>query len=278
MALTRTQRNQLDQGPLETYFREIDRTPLLSAEEERELAHRIQAGDLVARDQMIRANLRLVVSIARGFGGKGLSLQDLIEEGNLGLLHAVEGFDPSMNTRLSTYASFWIKESIRRALAYSGKMIRIPTYMATLMVKWRRASSKLQSKLGRAPTQEEVARFLGLSKKKLTIVKKAIRVYNSGPLTDQNPNAMSIEESFMDTQAKPPEAGMSVQDDLRQVMNLLGQLDPRDATVLRMRFGLNDAEPLTLKDIGERLGLTRERVRQIERDALKKLGNLMGDG
>src|SRR5579885_843580 len=165
-------RNDAVQSPLETYLREINETPLLSAEEEKELSHRIIAGEKEARDRMVRANLRLVVNIARAYTGKGLPLQDLIEEGNLGLLRAVEGFDPDMNTRFSTYASYWIKQSIKRALVNTAKTIRIPAYMVELLAKWRRAMSKLQEELGRAPTQDEVARSLNLPKKKLSIIKK----------------------------------------------------------------------------------------------------------
>src|SRR6187455_1199431 len=162
------------QTPLETYLREINETSLLTIRDEQELAKRIGEGDSAARDRMVRANLRLVVNIARGYAGKGLGLQDLIEEGNLGLLRAVEGFDPTMNTRFSTYASYWIKQSIKRALVNTAKTIRIPAYMVELLAKWRRATNKLTDELGRPPTHEEVAKLLGLPKKKLNIIKKAI--------------------------------------------------------------------------------------------------------
>src|ERR1700680_369794 len=176
MTRPRRLRNESVQSPLETYLREINETPLLNAEEEKQLAYRIEDGDSEARDRMVRANLPLVANIHRGYTGKGLGLQDLIEEGNLGLLRAVEGFDPSMNTRFSTYASYWIKQSIKRALINTAKTIRLPAYMGNLLVKWRGASAKLQEELGRPPTQEEVARELHLSKKKLAIIKKAIRI------------------------------------------------------------------------------------------------------
>ena len=166
------------QSPLETYLREINETALLTPQDEQDLAVAIGEGDIRARDRMVRANLRLVVNIARGYTGKGLGLQDLIEEGNLGLLRAVEGFDPAMGTRFSTYASYWIKQSIKRALINSAKTIRIPAYMVELLSKWRRASTRLSEELGRSPTPEEVARVLGLPKKKLPIVKKAIKIYN----------------------------------------------------------------------------------------------------
>ncbi len=259
------------QSPLETYLREINETSLLSAEDERELAIAIGEGDTRARDRMVRANLRLVVNIARGYTGKGLGLQDLIEEGNLGLLRAVEGFDPAVGTRFSTYASYWIKQSIKRALINTAKTIRIPAYMVELLSKWRRASTRLAEELGRTPTPEEVARVLGLPRKKLPIIKKAIRIYNLTPQTDQTDAGWSLGEMIMDERVRSPEDELIESDNLAHVLRLLETMDQREATVLRMRFGLEDNEPRTLKEIGERLGLTRERVRQIETEALGKL-------
>jgi RNA polymerase primary sigma factor len=278
MSRLRRYRSEAVQSPLETYLREINETALLTADQEKDLARRIEVGDTEARDQMVRANLRLVVNIARGYTGKGLALQDLIEEGNLGLLRAVEGFDPNMNTRFSTYASYWIKQSIKRALVNTAKTIRIPAYMVELLAKWRRATNKLTDELGRPPTHEEVAKLLGLPRKKLNIIKKAIRVYNSAPQTDQGDQGWSIEEMLMDSRSKTPDNEMVETDDLKHVMVLLEKMDKREASVLRMRFGLDDEEPKTLKEIGECLGLTRERVRQIESEALQKLSeSLCGD-
>jgi RNA polymerase primary sigma factor len=267
------------QTPLETYLREINETSLLTANDEQQLATAIGNGDNRARDRMVRANLRLVVNIARGYTGKGLSLQDLIEEGNLGLLRAVEGFDPGMGTRFSTYASYWIKQSIKRALINTAKTIRIPAYMVELLSKWRRATARLAEELGRTPTPEEIARVLGLPKKKLPIIKKAIRIYNSTPQTDQSETGWSLGEMVMDERLKSPEDELVHSDNLVHVMQMLETMDHREATVLRMRFGLHDNEPCTLKEIGESLGLTRERVRQIETEALGKLSEgLQGPG
>jgi RNA polymerase primary sigma factor len=271
MARLRRIRSEAVQSPLETYLREINETALLSADQEKELAYRIETGDSEARDRMVRANLRLVVNIARGYSGKGLALQDLIEEGNLGLLRAVEGFDPTMNTRFSTYASYWIKQSIKRALVNTAKTIRIPAYMVELLAKWRRANNQLTDKLGRVPTHEEIAKELGLPKKKLSIIKKAIRVYNAAPQTDQADGSWSIDEMVEDARSKAPDLEMVESDDMSHVLQLLDKMDKREATVLRMRFGLDAEEPKTLKEIGESLGLTRERVRQIESEALAKL-------
>lgn len=266
------------QTPLETYLREINGTALLTALEEKELAYGIAEGNKASRDRMVRANLRLVVNIARAYTGKGLPLQDLIEEGNLGLLRAVEGFDPEMNTRFSTYASYWIKQSIKRALVNSAKTIRIPAYMVELLTKWRRATAKLQDELNRTPTPEEVAKELQLPKKKLKIVKKAIQLYNSTPQTDQSENGWSIGEMVADNRMKRPEDDLIESDNLKHIYEMLDTMDPREATILRMRFGLDDSEPRTLKEIGESLGLTRERVRQIENEALNKIAkSLMGE-
>jgi RNA polymerase primary sigma factor len=258
------------QNPLETYLREINETSLLTAADEKRLAEAIARGDALARDHMVRANLRLVVNIARGYANRGLPLPDLIEEGNLGLLRAVEGFDPKVGTRFSTYASYWIKQSIKRALINSGKTIRIPAYMVELLSKWRRATARLLDALGRTPTPEEVARMLGLARKKLPIIKKAIQVHQAAPQTEQ-PEGRSLGELIRDENARCPADVLLDADTLRHVLRRIDQLDPRAATIIKLRFGLGGGEPMTLKEIGGVLGLTRERVRQIEAETLASL-------
>lgn len=273
----KTRKESALQSPLETYLREINETALLTADEEKELARAIAKGDVYARDRMVRANLRLVVNIARGYTGKGLGLQDLIEEGNLGLLRAVEGFDPDVGTRFSTYASYWIKQSIKRALINSAKTIRIPAYMVELLSKWRRASARLSTELRRNPNPEEVARLLGLPKRKLPIIKKAIQIYNATPQTDHADSGWSLGEMVTDESARSPENEMIESDVMKHIKVMMGDLDERSSAVLRMRFGLEGLEPHTLKEIGEKLGLTRERVRQIETETLKRLGDGLRD-
>jgi RNA polymerase primary sigma factor len=259
------------QNPLETYLRDINDTSLLTADEEKQLAVAIGKGDAQARDHMVRANLRLVVNIARGYANRGLPLPDLIEEGNLGLLRAVEGFDPRVGTRFSTYASYWIKQSIKRALINSGKTIRIPAYMVELLSKWRRATARLVDSLGRTPTPEEVARSLGLARKKLPIIKKAIHIHQASPQTDQADGGWSLGDVLRDENTKCPAEVLLDDDTMRHVLRRIELLDHRAATILKLRFGLGGGEPMTLKEIGVILGLTRERVRQIESETLATL-------
>jgi RNA polymerase primary sigma factor len=273
MSARRIERREIHpSSPLQIYLHDINDTPLLSADEERDLAGRVASGDPYAREHMVKANLRLVVNIARGYLGKGLSLEDLIEEGNLGLMRAVEGFDGMMETRFSTYASYWIKQSIRRAVMNNGKPIRLPAYMVSLLSKWKRASAVLSERLGRAPTPEEVGKLLRLSKRKIGIVAKAIRVNN---LTPHSENAQdegpTLDDVLTDDRCKTAELQLIESDDLDRIFEHIDELDDREATVIRMRFGLDTYDPMTLREVGENLGLTRERVRQLESQAIQKL-------
>ncbi len=261
-------------GPFETYLHDIDRTPLLTAEEERALARAVREGDAAARDHLVRANLRLVVNLARASQGKGVAMEDLVAEGNLGLMRAVEAFDPDLGTRFSTYAAYWIKQSIRRAIVNTGKTVRLPNHVVHLLTKWRRAAAELQEEMGRSPTEDEIARRLGVSAKKLGLIKKALRVQNAALGTEQQ-EGVSLESLLGGDPAHRPEACAMAADEVRAVLDLLGRLDPREAAVLRLRFGLTRENPLSLQEVGERLGCTRERVRQIEQRALCNLRELL---
>ena len=238
------------QSTFDTYVREIDATSLLTADEERCLAYRIEDGDCAARDHLVRANLRLVVKLARSYLGRGLPLDDLIAEGNLGLLRAVEGFDPSMNTRFSTYATYWIKQSMKRAIVNTAKTVRLPAYMSELMNKWRRVAAQLHDQLNRTATEEEIATHLGITKKKLRIIKKAIRIQNSTQITEDTESGHSLDEMLTDERAKTPDAALSASEDLNKVLGQLDRLGERERSVLQMRFIFwTGDKPKTLKEI-----------------------------
>lgn len=270
---TRRTTSTAAKSPLETYLRDINKTALLTADEEKSLARRVQNGDSEARDWMVRANLRLVVNIARGYTGKGLSLPDLIEEGNLGLMRAVEGFDPTMGTRFSTYGSYWIKQSIKRALINSGKTIRIPAYMVELLSKWRRASVRLNDTLSRTPSDYEIARLIGVERRKLAIIQKAIKVYTTTAQSEHVDAGWSLGDLVVDDRSDSPEDMLVKSDALKHVLKQVAEMPERDSMVLKLRFGLEGFETHTLKEIGAKLDLTRERVRQIENDALNRLAD-----
>jgi RNA polymerase primary sigma factor len=258
---------------LQLYLNQINHVPLLSAEREKELARRlIRENDPAAREEMVRANLRLVVNIAKNYSNRGMPIQDLIEEGNIGLLKAVEGFNPEMNIRFSTYASWWIKQAIKRALINSVQPIHIPAYMVEMIAKWKQAISELEDKLNRVPTLDELSRHMKMSVKKVRIIHRAVRAFHS-PTQAQviDDDGVALHEMLHDERTVTPDNIALGKDEVRTIYMLLNKIDQREAEILRLRFGLEDGQPLTLKQIGEKVGLTRERVRQIENDALRKL-------
>lgn len=262
---------------LETYLLEINETPLLSADQEKELARRIHKGDPQAREHMTRANLRLVVSIAKMYVERGLSLQDLIAEGNFGLLKAVEKFDPEAGCRFSTYATWWIKQSIRRALVNTVKSVRVPSYMAENISKWRNVSQEFVFRRGRMPTVEEVAQELGIPEESWSLLRRTIQSSSLGAQVSLDV-LTSSQDTVQDEDSKTPDEHLLDEDLLKRLGDLLGAIDEREATILKLRYGLGGGgqEPMTLKEIGRVVGLTRERVRQIEREALRKLYDAMG--
>ena len=261
---------------LETYLHEINEVPLLSAQEELALGRRIQAGDLAAREHMIRANLRLVVSVAKMYGERGLALQDLIAEGNIGLMKAAEKFDPAAGCRFSTYGTWWIKQSIRRALTNTVKSVRVPSYMSELISRWRVVSHELAYLLGRSPTVEEVASELGIPEENWPLLRRTIQVSGMGPSVSLDVLTAG-QDTVEDARTPAPDEQLQNSDLLAKLGELLNAIDEREATILRLRYGLGDqgGEQMTLKEIGKVVGLTRERVRQIEQEALRKLYGVM---
>lgn len=248
--------------PLELYMNEISHTPLLTVEEERELAARMAEGDMEARDHFIRANLRLVVQVARKYTGRGMALVDLIEEGNLGLIRAVEGYDPSFENKFSTYGTYWIMQSIKRALKDRNHTVRIPSYVTDLLSKWHKVKSKLVVD-GGDHSDQNIAKILNFSKKRFKIIQQALRIKQTD-LMEREDGCDPLELVALYEDAP------NINEEIHNMMKHVEKLPPREADIIRMRFGIG-CEERTLLEIGNMIGLTKERVRQIEANALSRL-------
>jgi RNA polymerase sigma factor (sigma-70 family) len=252
---------------------------LLTVEQERALGKLVvEENDPQAREQLVRSNLRLVVNIAKKYTDRGMSLGDLIEEGNLGLIRAVDYFDPDYGTRFSTYAAWWIKQSIKRALLANVQPVHIPTYMVALMNQWRHTMAELESKIGRSLDVEEMAQIMHLPLRKAKIIHQIVKILSSVKDTsgsDDSDDNQIIEDTLQDQHASKPEDEMVADEECKKVLMLLNEIEHREADVLRLHYGLNGRKPMTLKQIGQKLGLTRERIRQIQRGALTKLYEYM---
>jgi RNA polymerase primary sigma factor len=260
---------------IKLYMREIGQVQLLTVQEEIDLAAKIKRGDKKAREHMIKANLRLVVKIARDYEGLGLPLLDLISEGNIGLMKAVERFDPAKGGKLSTYGSWWIKQSIKRALANQSKTIRLPVHLVDKISKMRRTAMKLHEELGREPSNEEIAGELGITTARVAQMQQAsIRPASlDAPISDDDSHNFS--EIVQDENASSPYEqleGKTVTDMLQEMVKTLNE---REATILRYRFGLDGGKERTLEEVGEKFHVTRERVRQIQNSALGKLRRMI---
>jgi RNA polymerase primary sigma factor len=259
---------------IKLYLREIGEVKLLTPEEEVALAARIKKGDRKAREQMIKANLRLVVKIAHDYEGIGLPMLDLISEGNIGLMKAVEKFDPAKGAKLSTYGSWWIKQSIKRALANQSKTIRLPVHVVDKISKMRRVALQLQEQLGREPDDGELAHALGTTVKQIAGLRiAAIRPFSLDAPVGEDSEDFS--EIIPDENAESPYENLEGRTVTRMLREMVKTLTSREAEILSGRFGLDGEDTLTLEDLGQRIGVTRERVRQIETAALKKLRRMV---
>jgi RNA polymerase sigma factor (sigma-70 family) len=264
---------------IKEYLKEIDEASLLTREQEQELGRLVvHENDQWARERLVRSNLRLVVSLAKKYGERGMSLGDLIEEGNLGLIRAVDYFDPERGVRFSTYAAWWIKQSIKRALLENVQPVHIPTYMVTLINQWRHVTSELESTLGRTPAIEEMAEIMQLPLRKAKVIHRVVDVLGSISDThggDEVDEDLMLEAILEDRNVAKPEDALMASEEKAKALRLLDEIDPREADILRLHYGLAGGPPMSLKEIGKKMGLTRERIRQLRRDALTTLYECM---
>ncbi|MEM9400288.1 MAG: sigma-70 family RNA polymerase sigma factor [Verrucomicrobiota bacterium] len=259
------------EGALATYLNEISKISLLSAKEELEVATRVQKGEERARAQMIQANLRLVVKIANDYSGFGLPTLDLISEGNIGLMKAVDRFDPTMGNKFSTYAAWWIKQAIKRALANQSKTIRLPVHLVDKLAKMRRMTMQLAEELGREPSDEELAEELGLTEKKVRKLKRVSMKPSSLNALVGDEDSTELGDLIADDTAEDPFEELSSKNLHNAMENVLHVLDERESLILSLRFPSDGSKELTLEEVGKKLNVTRERIRQLQNQALKKL-------
>jgi RNA polymerase primary sigma factor len=282
------------ESALGDYLRQIKQFELLTPEEECELGNKIRAaaraeerlaqGEITlrehekiqrqaaeARNRMVQANLRLVISVAKSFRHRGMPMEDLVEEGNVGLMNAVDRFDPSMGSRFSTYASYWIDQAIRRAVQNATQMIHIPSYLMEQIGHMKLAMRELEEKLGRPPSVEELAGHMDISPRKAGAISQAIRACTCPTQSAPADDGTSVTDTLPDTRTPPPHDAVFSKSDADFVSKMLSRITEREAQVLKMRYGLSDGKRMTLKEIGGAVGLTRERVRQIEKEAKRKL-------
>lgn len=264
-----------ERSPIRYYLDQIGKTPLLTLEEETALARRVLKGDEAARQKMIQSNLRLVVRIAKDYDNFGLSLMDLISEGNFGLIKAVERFDPDKGGKLSTYASWWIKQAIKRALASNGKTIRLPVHMVDRIAQMRRVTARLTVEIGREPHNDEIAMAMEIPLAKVVHMQS---IANRAASLDQPVGLegdATLGDLVKDESERTPFETLRGKSDNAEIGEMLAALEPREAEILTHRFGLNGESPLTLEEVGELFKLTRERVRQLQQSALMQLRRIM---
>ena len=259
------------EGALGAYLKEIGEIPLLTRADEVRLGKRIKKGDRAAREQMIRANLRLVVKIAHDYSGLGLPLLDLISEGNIGLMKGVERFDPTRGTKFSTYGAWWIKQAVRRALANQSKTIRLPVHLVDKLAKMRRIAMQLSDELGREPTDEELAKEIGVTPQRVAQLRRiSMRPASLNAMVGDEADA-ELGDLIADETAIMPVSDLESRNLIKELRSVLHVLDARERAILSLRFPLSDETPPTLEQIGNKFKVTRERIRQIQNVALKKL-------
>ncbi len=269
---------------IKEYLKEIDRAPLLTAQQEQELGRLVVGdNDPLARDRLVRSNLRLVVNIAKKYADRGMLLGDLIEEGNLGLIRAVDYFDPERGTRFSTYAAWWIKQSIKRSLLMNVQPIHVPTYMVALINQWKYTYTEVENRFGREPELEEMAEIMQMPLRKTKVIYQIVKsLHSSKEVNPQQEEADDEQQGGEESLHKNrdidrPEHEIVQSEEKSKAIRLLDRIDPREAAILRLHYGLDGRKPMSLKQISEKLGLTRERIRQIQRESLTKLYEFMNE-